>query len=81
MDAHGKEAHQHATKVEDLQEEELTQHIEAWKLGTQLSDGIDKMQTHWACGLKRVDRFESAHGTYYSVVEQNGKRTLKTNPQ
>ncbi len=81
MEAHGKKAHQEATKVEDRQEEELTQHIEARKLGTKPSDGIDKMQTRWTCGWKRVDRFESAHGTYYSVVEQNCKRTLKTNPQ
>ncbi len=50
-------------------------------MGTKLSDVIDKMQTHWTCGSKRVDRFESAHGTYYSVVEQNCKRTFKTNPQ
>jgi hypothetical protein len=33
MEAHGKKAHQQATKVEDWQEEELTQHIEAQKIG------------------------------------------------
>jgi hypothetical protein len=46
MEALDKKAHQQATKVEDWQEEELTQHIHAQKLETKLSDGIDKMQTH-----------------------------------
>jgi hypothetical protein len=46
MEAHDKKAHRLATKVEDWQEEELTQHAHAEKLGTKLSDGIDKMQTH-----------------------------------
>jgi hypothetical protein len=77
MEAHGKKAHWQATNIEDWQEEELTQHIEAQKLRTKLSDGIDKMQTHWTCDSKRIDRFESAHGE----VEENCKRTLRTNAQ
>jgi hypothetical protein len=46
MEAHDKKAHQQASKVENWQEEELTQHIHAQKLGTKLSDDIDNMQTH-----------------------------------